>query len=217
VICSVLIPSRSRIDRLRKTLRSIHETSHASDVEILVRFDDDDHASLDVIGDLTREHGIRVLTGPRRLGYLSLGEFYAELAAVATGTWIWIMNDDAYVTGPPTGSESSWDVDLQAIQTTGEIVQPECYQLGHSKYWSSEGGAFPIVPNRCWERFSERFDGGPSVDIWLDRMLRARNGWKTRFLSGIAVVHERDADDVLAKHREIRSSSDAIHPTARPR
>jgi hypothetical protein len=203
VICSVLIPSRARIDRLRKTLRSIRQTSRASDVEILVRFDDDDRESLDVVEDLTREHGIRVLTGPRRLGYLSLGEFYAELAAVATGAWIWIMNDDAYVTGPAVDDGPGWDVDLRSIPTIGEIVQPECYQLGHSKYWSSEGGAFPIVPRGCWSILDEEFDRGPSVDIWLDQMLRARNGWKTRFLPGIAVVHERDADDVLARHREI--------------
>lgn len=203
MLCSVLIPSRGRPDRLRRTLQSIRDTSSATDVEILVRLDDDDRPSLDSVDQLIREHRALVLVGSRRRGYDSLGEFYGELAQVARGEWIWIMNDDAHVTGPTADTSGTWDADLRTIPTTGKIVQPECYQLNQSKYWSSEGGAFPIVPNRCWERLGEVLFGGPSWDTWLDQMLRARNGWTTRFLPGISVVHERDGDDVLARHREI--------------
>ncbi len=203
MICSVLIPSRGRPERLRQAIRSIRETSRSENVEILLRLDGDDASTLATVDDLAREHDFRATIGPRRLGYPSIGEFYAELASVAQGTWIWIMNDDAYVTGPPSGSETSWDVQLAAVPISGVIVQPECYQLGHSKYWSSPGGAFPLVPNGCWSALGKAFNGGSAIDTWLDQLLRARNGWRTQFLAGIAAVHERDTEDVLAKHREI--------------
>lgn len=205
MICSVLIPSRARPDRLRKTIRSIRDTSRATDVEILVRLDDDDRSSLTEVDDLTREHGAIVLVGPRRKGYESLGTFYAELATIARGSWIWIMNDDAHVADPSVDNERGWDVELRATPTTGYIVQPECYQLNQSKYWSSEGGAFPIVPNRCWSSLGEDHldSGGSSVDTWLDQLLRVRGGWETRFLSGVTVIHDRDNDDALADHRRI--------------
>ena len=206
MICSVLIPSRGRPERLRKTIQSISDTSSKANVEVLVRFDDDDAPSIAIVDQLLRD-GIGVVVGPRRSGYPSIGEFYAELAAASRGAWIWIMNDDAYVTGPSPKFDLSWDKQLGRLPSTGVIVQPECYQLGHSKYWSSEGGAFPAVPNGCWTDFGEEFSGGAAVDTWLDQLLRVRNGWQTSFLDGVAVVHERDADDVLAKHRELKPES----------
>lgn len=208
MICSVLIPSRGRPERLRKTIQSISDTSSKANVQILVRFDDDDDASLKIVDQLLRD-GIGVVVGPRKFGYPSLGEFYLELAQAARGAWIWIMNDDAYVTGPPKARARTWDEMLRAIPRTGFIVQPECYQLGFSKYWNSEGGAFPIVPNGCWRDVGAEFAGGAAVDTWLDQLLRVQTGWQTRFLEGVAVVHDRDTDDVLAKHRELAPKSPA--------
>lgn len=199
VICSVLIPSRGRPERLKRTITSIWETARSVPVEIWIRFDDDDNTSLAVIAELERDPRgrVRVAVGPRLCGYPSIGDFYAELCALSIGDWIWIMNDDAHVTG------AGWDAQLAQIPTEGFIVQPECYQLGHSKYWSSEGGAFPVVPANCWTKLGAEFLRGAAVDTWLDQLLRVQNGWQTKFLTGVAVVHERDADDVLAKHREL--------------
>lgn len=198
-ICSVLVPSRARPDRLKKTISSIWDTaSRPSDVEVLVRFDDDDTVSEAAAKEIARDQrgDVRVLFGDRGAGYPSIGDFYLELANLARGRWIWIMNDDAHVTGP------GWDDQLRGIRGDA-IVQPEVYQLGASKYWNSMGGAFPCVPNGCWDKVGVEFLRGAAVDTWLDQILRVQNSWRTVFLSGISVVHERDTDDVLAEHRKL--------------
>jgi hypothetical protein len=94
-----------------------------------------------------------------------------------------------------------WDRQLEAIPCA-HIVQPEMYQLGGSGYRDCEGGAFPLVPNGSWRAFGEPHLRDP-IDTWLDLILHRRGGWTTRFLRGVAVVHERDRDDVLAEHRRL--------------
>jgi hypothetical protein len=105
------------------------------------------------------------------------------------------MNDDAFICG------KGWDSQLMAMPTTGWIVQPELYQLGLSKYYKCEGGAFPIVPNHSWKSYTQESTIPGPANTALDQILRKQNGWKTRFLTGIGVVHERDTPDLLASHR----------------
>ena len=208
IICSILIPSRGRPERLKKTIRSVRDTDPDGNSEILVRFDDDDTASLAIKAELEAS-GVIVLVGPRRCGYPSIGEFYAELAQNAAAPWIWIMNDDAHIRhvtdspNQPDGTGVPWAKQLLQLPLTGVIAQPECYQLGGSKYWGSNGGAFPLVPNGCWSRLGASFLAGAAVDTWLDQLLRVTHGWRSHFLAGVAVVHERDSDDVLAQHRRV--------------
>lgn len=207
-LCSVLIPSRARLERLRKTVRSVRETSDAERVEILVRFDDDDLASLAGRTELEAD-GVRVVVGPRGAGYGDLAVYYRELSALARGAWIWIMNDDACVAGcirgrSPTDLTAArgWDDQLAAMPLTGVFAQPELYQLGGSGYLDCAGGAFPLVPNRCWEGLEYGQPGNP-IDTWFDQILRVRSGWSVRFLRGVAVVHLRDTYDELEKHRKL--------------
>jgi hypothetical protein len=231
-LCSVLIPSRARPERLLAAIRSVWSTP---DVEVLVRLDSDDLTA--TTPDLTTNHtlideleaiGVRVLVGERKSGYDSLIHFYAELSAIATAPWIWIMNDDAHIANAvdvvdvdvtptvPFGRRhrrrarwrtvwelgQTWIDQLRRIPTTGVIVQAEMYKLGQSCYFDGEGSAFPIVPRDVWKRFGYERPEGP-IDAWLDRLLRLDNGWRTQFLIGVAAVHERDDDAELARHRQM--------------
>ena len=213
MICSVLIPSRGRYLRLCQAVQSIKDTAaDFADVEVLVRADDDDAETIAVCDELLDADLIdHAIVGSRLGGYGSLYTFYDELAQHARGRWIWIMNDDAKVTG------HGWDQQLAELSTHGLIVQPEIYQLNASAYPRCEGGAFPIVPSMVWRRFGVPHMGSP-VDTWLDEMLRLgrhratcaqtdqdESCWRTHFLPGIAVVHDRDRDDVLADHRHIEA------------
>lgn len=200
-ICAILIPSRARPERLWKTIRSVRETSAPGAAEILVRFDDDDHASLAIVDDLAAAD-VRVLVGPRRQGYPSLSDFYTELADSATSPWMWIMNDDACIGGTAHLEHQGWDGQLAAVPQDRFIVQPEIYQWNQSSYPFCEGGAFPAVPNLVWRRFGFPTIGTP-IDTWLDQLLRGRHGWKTHFLRGVSVIHMRDRDDELAEHRKL--------------
>ena len=192
LICSVLIPSRARPRRLLASVASLLETSDPGSAEILVRIDDDDAASLAIVPDL-EEIGVRVSVGARGRGYEQLACFYDDLARLAEAPWIWVMNDDARVVG------RGWNRLLRALPLDGRVAQAEIYQLGMSRYRHCEGNAFPIVPTRAWQRIGHPVAQGP-IDTWIDQISRGA-GWSTAFLDGVEVVHDRDPDDQIAKHR----------------
>lgn len=194
--CAVLIPSRARPDRLKKTLDSVFATvNDVANIEVILRFDDDDKATLDCLEDFKKYPETQIIIGPRKAGWATLNLFYEEMAAVAKSTWIWVMNDDAFFEG------KDWDLKLAEVPTTGFLVQPELYQLGFSKYYDVEGGAFPVMPNLCWKQWVEIIPD--PIDIKIDELLRIQNGWQSYFLKGIGVIHERDSDEELAAHRAI--------------
>lgn len=166
------------------------------DAEILVRFDDDDAQSLAIRDDLISD-GIRVFVGSRLQGYVSLASFYEELAHEASAPWISVMNDDAYVIG------EGWDAQLAEIPTDGVIVQPELYKLGGSGYRNCEGGAFPLVPTDALKKVGCDRWYGPGIDTFLDQLLRVQHGWRTQFIKGMTVVHERDNHDAIERHRKL--------------
>ena len=206
-LCSVLIPSRGRPERLIKAIDSVFATADDPEqIEVSLRFDDDDQVSLDRMAEF-RSYNIWVYIGPRKNGYYSLDEFYTHMAEQTDADWVWLMNDDAVIEG------DGWDTQLAEIPTDGVIVQPELYQLGFSKYWTHEGGAFPIFPNRCWRKFGLQQMPHP-VDTEMDKLLRS-NGWTTQFLKGVGVIHDRDSEALENEGKLLlnnNTNSDTIAP-----
>lgn len=222
-ICSVLIPSRKRPDRLDKTITSIlASVSDPTEIEILVRADHDDTETVERFRGDPRIRELHV--GDRGTGYASLHIYYEELCARASGIFIWLMNDDCtlrYDGLAPGAKVPHWDRQLtERLPMWGAIGQPEFYQLGKSSYRHA-GAAFPIVPLYSWRIPEHPEDhSGPwgwaanaealpadprhlqhPADTYLDQRLRVEHGWKVVYLDHLCVVHDRDADDVLDKHR----------------
>lgn len=193
MICSCLIPSRGRPQKLLNTITSIRETSRREFVEILVRFDDDDQMSFPIIPRLKAD-GVTVIVGRRMKGYESHGTFYTELASHAKGRWVACFNDDTLILG------SGWAGQLAELPLTGLIVQPEFSRLNESMYEKAEGQCVPFVPNRCWQDFGYNEIGIPT-DTWLDRMLRQDHNWKTHFLTGITIWHQWDEAEAAGRRK----------------
>lgn len=195
MLCAILIPSRARPDRLLKTIHSIYKTASLENFDIRLRLDLDDQLMMDRLKEFESLDNVRVYVGMRRLGYECLNEFYTELADMAPADWLMIMNDDAWIDG------KGWDKQLADVPREGFIVQPEWYQWGQSVY-KGECSAFPFVPNGCWKKF-----GLPIIpheaDASLHRLLVDSQGWKTHFLLGVRVVHERDSTEQLEIHRKL--------------
>lgn len=196
MICAIMLPSRARPDRLHTTIRSVFETvADPAEIEVLLRLDNDDQVMMSRLAEFEAYPQTRIIIGDRERGYASLGDFYDQLANATKATWLWVMNDDAIITG------KGWDEKLKTVPTTGFIVQPWLHQLGPSKYYENEGGAFPVFPNGSWRPYWEKF--GDPIDTEIDDLLRKRLGWKTHFLPDIGVVHDRDNDEQLAAHRDM--------------
>lgn len=87
---SVLIPTRKRVDRLQKMLRSYMETTQDAEwaSELIFRVDEDDQETKDFL------LGHNVLVGPRHKGYESLPLFFNEMIGMAKGDVLLCGNDD---------------------------------------------------------------------------------------------------------------------------
>lgn len=197
MICSCLIPSRGRINRLFAAIHTINES--ASDIrnfEILLRLDEDDESSLKFVATLKQFPNVKVFVGSRKQGWASVESFYDELALHAIGRWHWFLLDDMIMGG------RGWEQKLAMVPMTGFIVQPEISRLGGSTYKQWEGSNFPCVPAHIWLRTGWKNIERP-IDTGIDQLLRVKNGWQTHFLPGITCWHLEDEPEQLEKHRKL--------------
>lgn len=217
MICSVLIPSRARFDHLLNTISRFNASvSRVENIEIVVRFDDDDDHSLSRQDELALIPNVKVMVGPQKNGYRSLNEFYDQMADATSGKWVWIMNDDAYILGnrhmsvknkglptyepcnwtPKKGSTCPyhmgrspgewWDLQLEKYSDTGTIVHAELNQRGGSQYYFKPSSPFPIVPNQSWEVLGVLRN---PVDAYLNK-IAVQLEWNVEFLLGVGVGHD---------------------------
>lgn len=188
LICSVLLPTRSRVDRLHKTVASIFESlSDPSSTEVLLRVDDDDSETISRLGEFESYPCVRPFVGPRVPLYEWIVAYYDELSARAQAPWIWTMNDDAHF----EGSGSGWDEELRRVSLEGFVVYAECFK------WQPPNRPAPsitcadprfgdhviCIPNHCW-RAPDRPVDAPSppwtkgpVPAWLQERLDADPEW----------------------------------------
>ena len=135
---------------------------------------------------------VRCITGPRH-GYNNLdSHYYAQLEDEARGHFVWIASDDMIVSG-------DWLKALRDVPPLGYIVQPEISKLGLSTYRLAEAQAFPIYPRYAWKQFADKFPC-PFDTVGSDLLLS--HGWKTWFLPGVTMWHDRPTDGELQKHRQ---------------
>jgi len=88
---SVLVPTRRRVERLKRFLESYSATrADRSQVELVFRCDNDDP---DTIGFLC-SFDWKFIVGPRVKGYKSLPSFYNEMVKIASGDLLICGNDD---------------------------------------------------------------------------------------------------------------------------
>jgi glycosyltransferase involved in cell wall biosynthesis len=193
---SILIPSRNRPNGLRYAVHSVHYTAGKEweNCEVVLRVDSDDEVTQLVAKELFEQYGferIKVLIGPRHGGYQSLHTFYTEAAKVASGYYIFFLNDDITLEG------SGWIEQLKKIQMTC-FIAPEFYQLNTSRYGDG-GGRFPpcpIIPNRCWEQYGYT-EIPAAVDVSLALMLVEQRGWHRHILRGLTVNHHWKGSAVI--------------------
>lgn len=191
-LVTVMIPTRHRVTKLQRTLSQLYLSATNFSFEVLLMGDDDDPETLQAFDELERGiQGVRTIRTPR-LGYIQLDSgYYARMEREARGEFVWIAGDDMLVFG-------DWWGELNKVPRTGFIVQPEISRLRESLYPRAEGQAFPIFPKFCWKEFQPTFPV-PFDTCGSDMLLS--NGWKTWFLEGVTMWHDRPDDAEIARHR----------------
>lgn len=194
MICSVLIPSRARPKKLARCLDSIRNTTRTENVEIIVRIDSDDQASLDAANYLRLVYGVFIIIGERGDGWNDNNKMFDEMIRIQNGDWCAFFNDDMTVEG------EGWDKELAMVPTRGYLVHPEILGIGGARYPNCGGGNFPIAPKYCWREYGWPQLSHP-VDAGLNDLLVTRNHWKNWFLKDTKFLHDRDEMEII-QHRK---------------
>jgi hypothetical protein len=147
---SVLLPTRNRPELLAHSIRSLLDNADAPDgIEILLAVDADAPAA--------PPFQVKTWTAPERYGSLRMQEYYNHLAAVASGTWLMIWNDDTTMLTP------HWDSVVRANPGM-------CLWLDHCGTGPDHCNMFPIWPRAWTETLGHVADGSPRVDTWLQEV-----------------------------------------------
>lgn len=192
-LITVMIPTRKRVGKLIATLDQLTASATSRSYEVVVRIDEDDHETIAAIQKIESHPFTEARIGPR-FGYSRLDScYFAGMEDRSRTEWVWVGGDDMLVYG-------DWITELRKVPKTGFIVQPEISKLRTSVYPRAVGQAFPIFPRFCWKQFASEF---PRPFDSVGSELLIANGWKTWFLEGVTMWHDREPDEVIAEHRKM--------------
>ena len=98
-LVSMLLPCRGRYEGTRQSLESLKLATDPSRIEVLVRADDDDPQTAEIMKE-EWPFVTKTFVGPRGNGYADLHHMYNQLAAEAAGTFLFLWNNDAVIQTP---------------------------------------------------------------------------------------------------------------------
>ena len=97
-LVSVLIPTRGRVNRLERCIKSFEtNTEDHSKIELICKVDEDDIETISFLTDYKSDILIKFIVSPRNNGYGSLHDFYNKMAELSEGKFLYIFNDDIYM------------------------------------------------------------------------------------------------------------------------
>lgn len=175
----LVMPSRGRPDRLRKTLESVIDTATTSGVQVFVRVDDDDSETLGQLDDL-RRLAFDIFVGPR---LWSQGAMWNECAERGDGHIVGMCADDMVF------RTKGWDarVEQEFAKCPDEIVLVYCddgIQHGRIAVHSFVSRtSIRVLGTYLSEAFHLLY-----VDTWLDEVYG--NIGRKVFMPDVLIEHE---------------------------
>jgi hypothetical protein len=136
---SLILPSRERPNLLRGFLESVRSTAdHPERLEVIVATDDDDAATQEVTPVLSEVFPFVTFWTRDRADNLHIGYYNPMAVEMASGRYVWVLNDDAVVVTP------HWDTLALAHF---ELCPVDGLWYGHGPdSLKQHFGMFPLLP-----------------------------------------------------------------------
>jgi len=146
---SLIIPTRNRVEYLRRFLDNVEQTCGSTDnLEILLRIDDDDTRTIQFVEEYGKSSKllIRPVVGERGNGYVDMHKKVTELCQKASGQFLFFLSDDV------TFSNKYWDEKILAtynnaysdnifwIRTAHGEASPDAQCLAITRDWYNVTG-----------------------------------------------------------------------------
>lgn len=191
------MPTFRRIERCENAIRSIMEAcDDPKKIEICLRVQIGDDDSLRHIPSfVAMAPTVRIVVGLSYGGYVRHHLFFNDVARIADGKWIWMIDDDSTV----SRFESGAGIDtIMSEQEPNAIVLPRLYKLGNSGYEYCTDTPAVLIPAEWWSKF-QIAKVGPPLDRAIFKRLRKEN-IPTRFIE-FEYHHHHDTPDQWRAHK----------------
>jgi len=185
---SFLVPSRERANALKFSLDSLG--LKRNNIEALVWVDDDDPQLKEYRKIFNKNDHIKLFIKPR-VGYLNFFVMMNFLAREASGNWLLLWNDDAYMDNP------DWfRIFEDFVKKFKPATEPVVIDI-----WSQGvivNNLFPIV-SRAYIDILGHFALTPNCDDWV--RIVARGGNISHDLLGIKPKHHKYSGENILKDK----------------
>ena len=191
---AVLLPTHKRTDALTRSVKSIVENAdQPKRLQIIFGVDNDDTVGQthlnDVIYPYLDEHGVDyIAVGFEPMGYLGLNHYYNGTAAEADADWLFVWNDDAFITSP------GWDTEV--LKYNGKFKLLKIHTHNEHPY-----SIFPIYPKEWYDIF-----GFLARHQMIDAEL-SQNAYCLNIMEIIEVYATHDRADLTGNNDDITQRS----------
>jgi len=190
ILCSILIPSLWRFNKLKQAIGSFYVTAPRDAFEVLVRLQENDPESIARKDELLRMgDNLRVWVGPPKPKGQGNSMLWNYLVPHASGKWHQYWSDDMMIDG-------DWSQQMAQLPLTGVIAQPEIHRLNNSRYLNDNAGPVPFVPATAWAEAGLKELPEP-IDTKAWEIFCVQRQWRAVFLKGVSVIHNRVSDATL--------------------
>jgi len=213
---SFVLASRNRPLHLKHSISCIYDNAQFPDnVEILIRFDDDNQLSLDFYktDDIFRKYkNIRVFVGPR-LGWAHNRTIYTRLCTMTKGDFIFHWADDNYM------FKKDWDAFLLQFKGQTAVIgyRSRCVitRQAYDKYqYIRECGMGHIVGGFLYDAQIKRCAARDQIYIGIEKLWHTKKNMKdTTRMDGAYggwVLNDLSLLDVPDREITIVTSADSI-------
>lgn len=150
--CTVMVPTRRRVNSLTKLIDSLYKLKTSDDWELIVAYDIDDTETQDYLTQIKDQlSNIKVLQFEKK-GYARIFEYYNEMCKHSRGDWLLMLSDDTEIV------ERGWDENFDSK----EFVLLDIGVVGNS----NPCPLYPAIP-RKWYDIQQHFSLNSQNDIWL--------------------------------------------------
>jgi len=175
---SVILPTRGRVNALTTAISSMLDNfSNENDIEVLLRFDDDDLDTLEAVKKQINDQRVKFIIGYKH-GYAKAYHYVNELAAKSTGEWIMFMSDDSIL------KTKNWDKEIEKHNGQMVFLAPN----GKMHY--------PIFPRKVFEILGH-ISLSTHCDTWVADIAKMLNIITP---TSIDILHDRA--DITGNNRD---------------
>ena len=170
---SILLPTRKRLDLLKKSVQSLIDNARQPDkLQFLFAVDEDDNKTFLYLKQSKYPNQLALQFKP--IGYENLHKYNNTLAGYATGKWIMFFNDDAIM------CTKNWDDKIMDFEDEFCLLRFK-EQTGHPY------SIFPCFPQK-WFYLLDHISLHGQNDAWLSEIAYMLNIMRD---VDISVVHDR--------------------------